>query len=362
MEQYSSIKRVCSVNSAFLRLSVLALSFALVACSGIDGAKTDSAQGAATGPTKLKMALLTSGPVSDQSWNSSAYAGLQTVRDSLGAAISHIQTRTPADFEENFRQYGAQGYDLVVGHGFEFQDAAVRVAAAYPKTVYVVTSGRVTGPNVAGISFAFEEASYQAGMVAGAMTKTGVIGMIGGQEFPPVKASFLAFERGAKAVNPKVRALVSYIGNWDDVSAGKEQALAQISRGADIIFQNADAAGLGVLQAAREKGVRIFGSNSDQNGVAPDVIIGSVVIDQQKAFLTIAREVQSGQFKGRVINMGVKDDVVRLVLNPAMSSSIPASVRASVDSVGATLRAGSFHTLDDILVGADSAKPINPKG
>lgn len=345
-------------RSPFNALAAFALA-AAVACGGSDAAKrADSSSSPAPSGHKIKMALLTSGPVSDQSWNSSAYAGLQTVHDSLGAEISHIQTKTPADYEENFRQYGAQGYDLVIGHGFEFQDAAVRVGPSYPKTVYVVTSGRVTGPNVAGISFAFEEASYQAGMVAGALTKTGVIGLIGGQEFPPVKASFTAFERGAKAVNPKVKALVSYIGNWEDVSAGKEQALAQIGQGADVIFQNADAAGLGVIQAAREKKTLVFGSNSDQNAVAPDVIVGSVVIDQKKAFLKIAREVQSGQFKGRVINMGVKDDVVRLVLNPAMPNLVPASVRASIDSVGTALRNGTFHALDDILVGADSAKPI----
>jgi basic membrane lipoprotein Med (substrate-binding protein (PBP1-ABC) superfamily) len=332
---------------------------AAIACGGKTDAPADS--GAAVKTGAMKMALLTPGPISDQSWNGSAYAGLETVRDSLGAEISHIQTRTPADFEENFRQYGAQDFDLVIGHGFEFQDAAVRVAPSYPKTVYVVTSGRVSGDNVASISFAFEEASYQAGMVAGAMTKSGVIGLIGGSEYPPVKASFLAFERGAKAVNPNVRTITSYIGNWEDVSAGKEQALAQIGRGADIIFQNADAAGLGVFQAAREKNVLAFGTNSDQNGVAPEVIIGSVVIDQPKAFLIIAREVQRDGFKGRVFEMGVKEDVVRLVLNPAMASRIPQSVRAAVDSVGTMLRNGTFHTLDDILVGSDSTKPPVPK-
>ena len=306
------------------------------------------------------MALLTPGPISDQSWNGGAYEGLKAVRDSLGAEISHIQTKTPAEFEENFRQYGAQGYNIVVGHGFEFQDAAVRVAPSFPKTIYIVTSGRVTAPNLAGVSFAFEEASYQAGMLAGAMTKTNTLGLIAGTELPPVKTSFAAFEAGAKSLNPRVKVLVSYIGNWDDVSAGKEQALAQIARGADILFQNADAAGLGVFQAAREKKVLAFGTNSNQNGVAPDVIVGSVVIDLPKAFLLIAREVTSGQFKGRVIELGVKQDVVRLVLNPTMVARIPASTRASVDSVGAALRAGSFHALDSLLKGSDSARPIQP--
>ena len=311
----------------------------------------------------FRVALLTPGPITDKSWNGGAYDGLLALRDSLGAKVSHIQTKTPAEFEENFRQYGAQGYDLVVGHGFEFQDAAARVAPAYPKTNYVVTSGRVTAPNLAGVSFQFEEASYQAGIVAGAMTKTNTLGLIAGTELPPVKASFAAFERGAKSVNPKVQVLTSYIGNWDDVSAGKEQALAQIARGADILFQNADAAGLGVFQAARDKKVLAFGTNADQNSVAPEVIVGSVVIDLRKAFMLIGREVQSGTFKGRVINLGVKEDVVRLVLSPdpTMKARIPASARAAVDSVGNLLRAGTFHALDEMLKGSDSAQPIAPK-
>ena len=94
----------------------------------------------------FKVALLTPGPISDQSWNGGAYQGLLRIRDSLGAQISHIQTATPADFDENFRQYGAQGYQLVFGHGFEFQDAAKRVAPEFPHTIYVTTSGTTSGP------------------------------------------------------------------------------------------------------------------------------------------------------------------------------------------------------------------------
>ena len=126
------------------------------------------------------------------------------IRDRSGPRVSHIQTKTPAEFDENFRQYGAKGFNLVFGHGFEFQDAALRVARDYPNTVYVTTSGTSVAKNVAGGEFAFEEASYLAGMVAGRMTKSDVLGMIGGTELPPVKRSFEAFEQGAKSVNPKV--------------------------------------------------------------------------------------------------------------------------------------------------------------
>ena len=328
-----SSRRLAAARRALHAFALLGVS-GLVAC----GERPRAANG-----DDFKVALLTPGPISDQSWNGGAYQGLLAIRDSLGASISHIQTRTPAEFEENFRQYGAQGYDLVFGHGFEFQDAAVRVGPEYPKTVYVATSGNRTGPNVAGMVFGFEDPSYVAGIVAGSMTRSNVIGMIGGTDLPPLRSSFSAFERGVKSVNPKATILTSYIGNWDDATAGKEQALAQISRGADFIFQNADAAGLGVFQAARDrKGVYVFGSNANQNGVAPDVIIGSVVIDLPHAFLTVAREVKEKRFTPRVVRLATASEVVSYVPNPALDSVVPAQVKAAVDSARARLRRGEI--------------------
>lgn len=281
----------------------------------------------------FKVALLTPGPISDQAWNSGAYQGLLRIRDSLGASVSHIQTRTPADFEENFRHYGAEGYQLVFGHGFEFQDAAERVAPNFPRTVFITTSGNRVAPNVSPMVFGFEDPSYVAGVLAGSLTHSDVIGAIGGTEIPPVRSSFAAFEAGARAVNPDVRVLVSYVGNWEDASAGKEQAIAQIRQGVDYIFQNADAAGLGIFQAAREaRNVAVFGANTDQNAVAPDVIIGSVVIDLPHAFLSIAREVKEGRFRARVVRLGSTARVTRFVLNPTWRSRVPPAILARVDS------------------------------
>jgi len=317
------------------------------------GCSGDSRPSSSTG--SFKVALLTPGPISDKSWNGGAYEGLMQIRDSLGAQVSHIQTKTPAEFDENFRQYGAKGFDIVFGHGFEFQDAAMRVAPVFPKTVYVVTSGRSVATNVAGVDFSFEEASYLAGMVAGSVTRTGVIGIIGGTELPPVKRSFVAFEQGTRAVNSDVSFIVSYIGNWDDMSAGKEQALAQISRKADIIFQNADAAGLGVFQAVKEaRGVHIIGSNANQNSIAPEQTLGSVVIDLPKAFLTIARAARDSSFVSRVFSMGIRSGVVKLVLNPRLEANIPPQVRAAVDSAEKLMIKGSFKGLLQGTSSADS--------
>lgn len=325
----------------------------MAACGRAGEQDSSAASGAHTGTASngtgtFRVALLTPGPISDQSWNGGAYAGLLAIRDSLGAQVSHIQTRTPAEFEENFRQYGRQGYALVFGHGFEFQDAALRVAPSYPRTLYVTTSGNSTAANVAGMTFSFEEPSYLAGIVAGRMTRTNVVGVIGGTELPPVKSSFAAFAAGARAANPRVRVLSSFVGNWDDVSAGKEQALAQIGRGADVLFQNADAAGLGVFQAARERGnVYVFGSNANQNGVAPDVTLGSVVIDLPRAFLRVAREVKQGSFQPHVVRLGLDTRVVTLVLNPALAGRIPTAVRATVDSAERAIEAGTLKPLPD---------------
>lgn len=331
-----------------LRFSTLVTAIAalgLAACggTGADAARTDSTAGTATA-ADFRVALLTPGSITDQAWNGGAYKGLERIRDSLGAKISHVQTRTPAEFDENFRLYGEQGYAMVVGHGFEYQDAASRVAPDFPKTVYLTTSGNRTGANLAGLEFAFEDGSYLAGMLAGAMTKSGKIGAIGGQEIPPVRRSFYAFEQGAKAVNPAVQVVTSYIGNWDDASAGKEQALAMIGRGADVLFQNADAAGLGIFQAVKENPtVRVFGANADQNAVAPDVTLASVVIDLPHALLLVARELKAGTFRPRVISLGLPEDVVRLTLNPKLESSIPAATKTAIDSVRTLMVQGKFH-------------------
>lgn len=244
----------------------------------------------------------------------------------------------------NFRPYGSQHYAQVIGHGYEFQDAARRVAPGFPRTVYPITSAAVAdSPNVAGIRFAFEEPSYLAGILAGSMTKTNVIGCIGGTELPPVKTSFAAFARGARAANSQVRVITSYIGNWDDVSTGREHAIAQIARAADIIVQNADAAGLGIFQAARQsRRALIISSNANQNDIAPEVTLGSVVTDLPHAFLLVAREVREGRFKPRVFEFGAATDVVKLVLNPRREPEIPASVRYAINSLAAALKAGAF--------------------
>jgi basic membrane lipoprotein Med (substrate-binding protein (PBP1-ABC) superfamily) len=180
-----------------------------------------------------------------------------------------------------------------------------------------------------------------------------VLGVLGGTELPPVVESFRAFEQGAHSVDPALKVVSSYVGNWDDVGAGKEQALAQIAQHVDVIFQNADAAGLGVFQAAREHpGTYVIGSNSNQNSVAPDVTLASVVIDLPLAFETIAREVKARTFKPGVIELGEASHVVTLVLNPELAARIPAAARSKIDSLQQRMLAGQLTVAHDTLQAA----------
>jgi basic membrane lipoprotein Med (substrate-binding protein (PBP1-ABC) superfamily) len=290
----------------------------------------------------FKVALLSPGPVSDAGWNALAYEGLVAIRDQLGAEVSQIQTKTPADFEEGFRDFARRGYQLVFGHGFEFQDAAAAVSPDFPGTVFITTSGNTVRKNVAPIRFLLEEATYLEGMLAASLSKTGKAGVVGGIEIPSVKSTIVAFEAGAKAVRPDFKVITSYLGNWEDVGAAKAAALALAQQGADSLFHNADAAGLGVFQAAQQQKVWAFGSNKNQNDIAPDVVISSATIDIPQAFVQIAREVKEGRFVGRIERKGMKDGVVDFVLNPRLESQIPAEVKARLQQTRDAILAGTL--------------------
>lgn len=289
----------------------------------------------------FRAALLSPGPVSDAGWNASAYEGLLRIRGELNAEISQIEVKTPAQFEQGFRDYASRGFNIVFGHGFEFQDAAAAVAPDFPNTVFITSSGTTVRPNVAPMVFEIEQATYLMGVMAAMMSKSGKAGCVGGMEIPSVKSGFQALTAGAKSVKPDFVVVQSFIGNWEDVGAAKEATLALIDQGADFIFQNADAAGLGVFQAAQERrGVYAFGSNKNQNEVAPQVILASAVLDVPQAFLNVARAVKEKTFKAEIMRMGMKENVVALVLNPALQGAIPAAVAARVEEVKQGILAG----------------------
>ncbi|HEY6418529.1 MAG TPA: BMP family protein [Candidatus Binataceae bacterium] len=302
---------------AFAGLAIAALAFA--GCT-----RQAPATPAATSPT-FKVALMTPGPVSDAGWNAAAFDGLQLIKKDLGADTSQVQNTSPADFEDSFRDFASRGYNLIFAHGFEYTDTAIKVAKLFPNTIFVITSGSRTSANVAALAFKIEEAAYVEGVLAGEVTKSGVVGAVGGIKLPTVSVTFDGFALGFHSIRPSGRMLVSYTGNFEDVGAAKEAALAQISQGADLLFHNADAAGLGVFQAAAQAHIYAFGTTRNQNDVMPETVLASAVSDVPHAFLKIASEVKAHQFHPAMIEFGMKEGMVRVILNPGLESKIPAA-------------------------------------
>src|SRR2546430_6049432 len=134
----------------------------------------------------FRVALLSPGPISDAGWNAAAYEGLLAVRDQLGAEVSQVETRTPPEFEEAFRDYARRGFRLVIGHGFEFQDAAALVAPEFPDTVFLTTSGSTVRPNLAPIVFRLEEATFVLGYLAARLAPDAKACAVGGIDVPSV--------------------------------------------------------------------------------------------------------------------------------------------------------------------------------
>jgi basic membrane protein A and related proteins len=291
----------------------------------------------------VRVGLITPGSVADAAWNAAAYQGLRRIHDSLGLQVSHVEARTPSEQSEALRTYAVQGYDLVFANGFEFQDAAERISSDYPRTIFIVTSGRRARGNVVPLIFRLEEASYLAGMVAGALTRTNVLGFIGGIELPPIRAAYQGWVNGARAVNRRVQSREIYLNSFDDAAAGREAAVALIRAGADMFHHNADAAALGLFQAAKEHdGVYVFGANADQSRLAADRVLGSAIIDLAHAFLLVAAEVRSGSFNPRTRIFGLEGGVVSYVANPALADLVPAGLKARMQAAADSIIAGTL--------------------
>ena len=291
----------------------------------------------------FKVALITPGSIADAAWNAGAYRGLLQIRDSLRATISNIEAHTPAEQEEALRSYASQGYRVIFGHGYEFQQPAERVSRDYPRAIFVITSGERLAGNVIPLVFRIHEATYLAGMLAGAMTRSGKIGFIGGMELPPIRLGYQGWVQGATAVRPDVQSRITYLNTFDDAAAGKEAALAMIRAGVDQLHHNADAAALGVFSAARESaGVDVYGANGDQTALAPDHVVASAVVDLPRAFLLVTREIQRVGFTPHLESFGLASGVIRLDVNPALESHWPAGLHERIAAARDSIAAGTL--------------------
>jgi basic membrane protein A and related proteins len=321
-------------------LVLAAFAACILSCRRAEAPATASSAPAAK--PVFRVGLLTPGSVNDNGWNAIAYEGLQRIQKELGAGISHQETKTPAEFEEGFKSYGAKGFDLAFGHGFEFQDAALKAGKEYPKTVFITTSGSAVAPNVSSMRFELEQATYLLGIIAARESKTGKAGLVGGIKLPSIDSTFIAFKAGAQSVNPKFEVKEIYTGNFDDIGAAKVATLSLINAGCDFIFHQANEAGRGVFQACQEREVRCFGSNKNQNDMAPEVIVASAVLDVPAAFVYMAHLVRDHKFTPHVYNLGQNEGIVSLVWNDKLKPTLKPDTVAEVERVRQEIRDGKL--------------------
>jgi basic membrane protein A and related proteins len=202
----------------------------------------------------LKIALLTDSLFSDAGWGAFAYNAARALEKNYGYDVSFKENVAIPDIEITLREYANAGYDVIIAHNFPWGAPAIKVAKDYPNTKFVIFTGLVNATNVASIFPMQQEGTYLLGALAAMMSKTNVIGFVGGEKYPNLINILEGYKQGAKEINPNVRILSTFLDDWDNPIKGKEAALAQINDGgADFLLHVADTSGLGVIEAAKEK-------------------------------------------------------------------------------------------------------------
>ena len=335
-----------SIATYILYLCLFAIGFML----GCEKLQDSSKIIHAPEPEIFKVGMLLPGSISDQGWNALAHDGLKAIETELGAEIDYVESLTPTEWESDFRTYAMDGYALIFGHGYEYQEAAIAVAQDYPEIVFITSAGAsgAIRENVSPIVFRLEQATYLLGMIAGMMTETDKIGIIGGQELPSGSSTFMAFEGGVKSVNPDAVVQRAYVGDWENIAKARELALVQINEGVDFIFHNANEAGIGVFEAvvlAQDSGKTVysFGANRDQSEVSPRAVLANAVITP-KPYVQLATAVKAGTFESKLyVFTMTTDGAIALTYNPALKDQVPEEVQQKVEEARQQILAGTLE-------------------
>lgn len=321
---------------AILVAALMALSLLVSACSKQPTTPAPSAPQPEA--PKFQVAMVTDvGGLNDQSFNASAYRGLKKL-ESEGVTIKALESTKQEDYDVNLGALVEQKYNLVWAIGYLMTDATANAAKANPNANFAIIDSVVKEPNVASVTFKEHEGSFLMGVIAGTVTKTNKIGFVGGIEGDLIKKFESGFRAGVAAVNPKAQVLVTYAGSFTDQAKGKEIALAQYNAGADVIYHAAGAVGIGVIAAANEQKKYVIGVDSDQNHLAPDYVISSMMKGVDVAVYDVSKKLQNGEkIGGQVIELGLKEGGVGAApttkwdLNPDLKTKVDAYTKMIVD-------------------------------
>ena len=285
----------------------------------------------------------------DKSFNDQAYTGLERAQKELGITFHTLETGEGADREAAMRQLAAGDAQLIFGVGFLFTDDIRKLAREFPDKKfacidYTVTPGDTLPPNLVALKFKEEEGSYLVGALAALLNKTGKLGFVGGMEIPLIKKFEAGYVAGVHAVRPKTQVIIKYAGTtgtaFKDPTKGKELALAEYNQGADIIYHASGSTGLGVFEAAREKGKLAIGVDSDQYDEAPDNILTSMVKRVDVAVFETIKALGENRWSSGIKVFGLAEQGVAWVYDDRNKAKIPDATRATVDSLKAEIIAG----------------------
>jgi basic membrane protein A and related proteins len=293
---------------------ILACGTILCSCNIQTSAERASSTAAPTPQQgKLRIAIVLPGSASDKGFNESAAKAASELEAKFGAEVAVAEMTQPPAFEQTLEQYGSAGYDVIVGHGFEFGEVVARLAPRYPRSYFFVTNNPVVaGPNFKGLQPASNESAYLAGAVAASISKSKKIGAVGGFAFPVITVQIEAFEAGARATDPSVSVSVVYLDTFDDVTKGKEVGSSLVASGVDVLYHIADSAGLGVIGAAKESGVFAIGWGNDQYEVAPSSVATSQIVDQKEMIVRAIEAWRRGELPEGVWFFGLDSKVTGL--------------------------------------------------
>ncbi len=331
------------------RLLVLAV---VVAAAGAAACRAPArAAGARQAGDRIRVGIVfDSGGKDDHSFNTAAWEGGRRAARELPVELRTAEPGDPASIEPAVRAFAERGYDLTIGVGFAQAPVLEDVARDYPRLAFAVVDGVVQRPNVASLVFREHEGAYLVGMIAARVSKSGVLGFVGGMDIPLIHRFAVGYAEGARAAVPGARVLANYAGvteaAWNNPGRGKELAAAQISQGADVIFAAAGNTGLGVFDAAEQYGVYVIGVDSNQNWIKPGHVLTSMVKRVDNAVYQIIADRVAGHFHGGIHAYGLADGGIGYAMDSYNRGLIPDAVLREVEAARRRIIAGSLRVTD----------------
>ncbi len=304
--------------------------------------------------TKLKVAAIYTVPV-EQQWVSRIDKALKAAVARGEIEYVFSENVANADYERVMRQYAEKGHTFIVGESFAVEAAARKVAKDYPKISFLMgSSGKPQEPNFGVFDNYIQEPAYLSGLIAGGMSKSGKIGMVGGFPIPEVNRLMNAFMAGARESNPKVEFSVSFINSWFDPPKAKEAAFAMIDKGADVMY----AERFGVSDAAKERKVLAIGNVINTQDKYPDTVVASALWHMEPTIERALKAVKAGQFKAEDYGMYsmMKHKGAELAPLGTFEKKIPADLVAKVRAKERAILDGKFSVLVDDNAPKGSAK------